>query len=633
MLKSRLASLDQFRGYTVAGMCLVNFLAPFAAIHSVLKHNETYFSYADSIMPGFLFVVGFAFRLTYLKRRRESGRLRTASSYLRRSGKLLLLSLLIYAFVGDLPRWFQFREMPPEFQSFRAQPPRTKSFDLLVEGARGKGTSDFGELPAGLTSASSAEPSLRVEDSRAASSVEPRGASETEAPLGNPTPDSPVATGQRALIAAASRIGELIKEHEPQAPTAKRKYAIAKEAAERALAEGQSFVPAAVARLRAWRELGWQNRLLIHWRILAAKLIKSDLWETLAIIAATQLVVLPWIGCRFWTRFVILLALGITHGLLSYWFNWDFLYGVNGNWMSKAWMTGDDRGWDGGIFGPLCWGIALTGGTLAYDLVAASAAHAVAVRKLVLWGAAFMAAGYAMSCLTRLYEFSGPELAVMRERRLRQDAEQVWLVNVIERQQAVLNDRRRQLDATTPADRKEIDFEIDRLQATISVLEDQRRTYPDLDLAESPVLPPWERLQGRSAAALLAEPPFVAPPADDPRIDPPPCIEHRPRNYWMLGKRMPNVSFMTFATGFDFAVFGLFIAACDIGGLRLGLFRTFGTNPLAAYFIHGAVGLTLALLMPHHVPLVFCLTSFAVAFSLTYLLVRLLEKRGIYWRL
>jgi len=33
----------------------------------------------------------------------------------RRSGKLLLLSLLIYAFVGDLPRWFDSRALPPEF--------------------------------------------------------------------------------------------------------------------------------------------------------------------------------------------------------------------------------------------------------------------------------------------------------------------------------------------------------------------------------------------------------------------------------------------------------------------------------------------------------------------------------------
>jgi len=255
------------------------------------------------------------------------------------------------------------------------------------------------------------------------------------------------------------------------------------------------------------------------------------------------------------------------------------------------------------------------------------------VGKLALWGAAFMAAGYSMSCLTRLYDLTGPELAAMRERRLRQDAEKAGLANMIGRQQGVLNDLRRRFDDTPPADRKEIEAEVDRLEGTILVLEDQQRGYPDLELAESPVLPPWERLQGRSPRDLLAEPPFVAPPADDPRIDPPPWIEHRLRNYWMLGKRMPNLSFMTFATGFQFALFGLFVAACDMGGLRLGLFRTLGTNPLAAYFIHGMVGLALALLVPHDVPLGPCLAAFAIAFSITYFLVRLLEKRGIYWRL
>ena len=55
--------------------------------------------------------------------------------------------------------------------------------------------------------------------------------------------------------------------------------------------------------------------------------------------------------------------------LLSYWFNWDFVYGLNDNWMSKLWMTGSNRSWDGGFFGPLSWGVAMMAGTLAYDLV------------------------------------------------------------------------------------------------------------------------------------------------------------------------------------------------------------------------------------------------------------------------
>ena len=39
---SRIASLDQFRGYTVAGMLFVNFGGGFAALHPMFKHHNTY---------------------------------------------------------------------------------------------------------------------------------------------------------------------------------------------------------------------------------------------------------------------------------------------------------------------------------------------------------------------------------------------------------------------------------------------------------------------------------------------------------------------------------------------------------------------------------------------------------------
>src|SRR4051812_2138494 len=77
----RIASMDQFRGYTVAGMFLVNFLGSYACIHPVLRHNDTYFSYADSIMPSFMFAVGFSFRLTYLRRRSHESAAQTAWTY------------------------------------------------------------------------------------------------------------------------------------------------------------------------------------------------------------------------------------------------------------------------------------------------------------------------------------------------------------------------------------------------------------------------------------------------------------------------------------------------------------------------------------------------------------------------
>ena len=65
---SRLVSLDQFRGYTVLGMFIVNFVGGFASTHWLLKHHNTFCSYAVTIMPQFFFAVGFAYRLTIVRR-------------------------------------------------------------------------------------------------------------------------------------------------------------------------------------------------------------------------------------------------------------------------------------------------------------------------------------------------------------------------------------------------------------------------------------------------------------------------------------------------------------------------------------------------------------------------------------
>ena len=178
------------------------------------------------------------------------------------------------------------------------------------------------------------------------------------------------------------------------------------------------------------------------------------------------------------------------------------------------------------------------------------------------------------------------------------------------------------------------DEKIEHIEAQILALEDERGQLPDLSLAESPVLPPWERLRGRTLADLLPEPPFVAPPADDPRVDPPPRIEHRLRNYWMLGKRMPNLSFMIFATGFEFA------AVRPVRGrLRRGRLAAWACSAHSAPIRWPPISFTApwrwscALPVPHEASLALCLAGFAVAFAVTYVLVRLLEKRGIYWRL
>lgn len=101
----RLVSLDQFRGYTVLGMLLVNFVGSFAAVRAtlpVLAHHHTYCSYADTIMPQFLFAVGYAFRLTFVKRRDASGTRDAYRHAVRRNLGLLLVAFAVYA-VGS--RW------------------------------------------------------------------------------------------------------------------------------------------------------------------------------------------------------------------------------------------------------------------------------------------------------------------------------------------------------------------------------------------------------------------------------------------------------------------------------------------------------------------------------------------------
>ena len=101
----RITSMDQFRGYTVAGMFVVNFLGGLAAIHPVMKHNNTYFSYADSIMPSFLFACGFSYRLTTLRRLPKMGAGRTYRRTFVRSLGLVLVSLMLSGFGGKFSSW------------------------------------------------------------------------------------------------------------------------------------------------------------------------------------------------------------------------------------------------------------------------------------------------------------------------------------------------------------------------------------------------------------------------------------------------------------------------------------------------------------------------------------------------
>jgi predicted acyltransferase len=395
----RIESMDQFRGYTVAGMFVVNFLGSLAAAPAVLKHHNTYFSYADSIMPSFLFACGFSYRLSVLRRLPKLGAWGTYGHVIRRSLALVLVSLVMYGF-ND------------EFKSWEA---------MTAEGAR-------------------------------------------------------------------------------------------------------EFI---------------------------ARLLKANLWEVLAIIGMAQILILPIIAARWGVRLAAMVGLAALHVALSAWFNYDFVH-ARPNPLDRYWGATTTRSWDGGPFGLLSWAIPMLGGSLAYDAWVAFGPRRAA-GKLLAWGIGLMVAGYLMSCLTRLYDVP------------------------------------------------------------------KGSTAPKDGFAASPMYPPFEAIKGRPLGTLLAEPPMVPPPSE----------KRRPANYWRMDKRVVSVPFISFSTGVAFALYGLFVIACDLGSWRLGLFRTLGRNPLAAYVIHHAVENAVHQVVPTDAPLWWCGVGLAVFFVVTYVFVRFLEKRNI----
>jgi predicted acyltransferase len=106
--RSRIISMDQFRGYTVAGMFLVNFVGSYAVVRKYLPgipHGDGYFAYADSIMPAFMFCAGFSYRLTALRRFSQLGTAAATWSYFRRSLALVGISLVIFGLGTSFEHW------------------------------------------------------------------------------------------------------------------------------------------------------------------------------------------------------------------------------------------------------------------------------------------------------------------------------------------------------------------------------------------------------------------------------------------------------------------------------------------------------------------------------------------------
>lgn len=99
----RMASLDVFRGLTIAGMILVNNPGSWEAIYSPLEHAAWYgWTPTDLVFPFFLFIVGVSITLALSRRADSSGTKRDL--YL----KIIRRSLIIFAlglFLAGFPRY------------------------------------------------------------------------------------------------------------------------------------------------------------------------------------------------------------------------------------------------------------------------------------------------------------------------------------------------------------------------------------------------------------------------------------------------------------------------------------------------------------------------------------------------
>jgi hypothetical protein len=141
-------------------------------------------------------------------------------------------------------------------------------------------------------------------------------------------------------------------------------------------------------------------------------------------------------------------------------------------------------------------------------------------------------------------------------------------------------------------------------------------------------------------SAVLAEPPFV----------PPPPVQYRRLNYWMMSVKPASVSFMTFNAGFSLLVYVLFYIACDMCGLQVGLFRTLGRNALAGYLIQWPTDEVFTDLVEkasalwgfklgypadaigRNAPLLFVAVGFAAYFAVNWFVLWVMEKRGIFFK-
>jgi len=94
--KPRILSLDQFRGFAIFGMILVNYLGRFEVIHETFKHPRFGMTFANAIAPFFLFAVGMGFSFSLMKKIQQIGPKKSYLLAVKRYLILIIIGIVLY---------------------------------------------------------------------------------------------------------------------------------------------------------------------------------------------------------------------------------------------------------------------------------------------------------------------------------------------------------------------------------------------------------------------------------------------------------------------------------------------------------------------------------------------------------
>ena len=92
----RILSLDQFRGFAIFGMILVNYLGQFDLIPETFKHPRFGMTFANVIAPYFLFAVGMGFKMSIARRINKFGKRKAYWQAIKRYLILIFIGILVY---------------------------------------------------------------------------------------------------------------------------------------------------------------------------------------------------------------------------------------------------------------------------------------------------------------------------------------------------------------------------------------------------------------------------------------------------------------------------------------------------------------------------------------------------------